>query len=106
MYFLSSVKNVNFLIILNQSNIMLSSHNYLSSEAEASFGLHHLLHNMALDTSSIDVFIDHTVLQMDIIYRQTDQRQLIGEGEEAKSVICGPSGCQYTHLHAIGLNSV
>lgn len=61
---------------------------YLSSEAEATSGGHHLLQDMALDSSSADVFVDDAVLQMDIIYGHADQRQLAGEGRFAQQVVC------------------
>lgn len=44
---------------------------------------------MALDACSTDIFIDHTMLQMDVIYRHADQRQLVGEGKSAQPVVCG-----------------
>lgn len=74
---------------LRSWNFTSFSYNYLSSEAEAAFGLHHLLQNVALDASSADIFIDHAVLQMDVVYRHADQRQLIGEGKSAQPVVCG-----------------
>lgn len=44
---------------------------------------------MALDARSTDIFIDHAVLQMDVIDRHADQRQLVGEGKSAQPVVCG-----------------
>lgn len=51
-----------------------SSHNYLCSEAEAALWRHHLFQDMALDAGSADIFIDHTMLQMDVIYCHTNPR--------------------------------
>lgn len=75
---------------------------YLSSEAEAAFGLHHLLQNVALDACSTDILIDNAVLQMDVIYRHADQRPIIGEGKSAQSVVCGElSPVSVCTLHAL-----
>jgi len=62
---------------------------YLGSEAEAAFGLHHLLQDVALNAGRADVLVDDAVLQVDVIYCHADQWQLIGEGESAQPVVCG-----------------
>lgn len=61
---------------------------YLSSEAEATSGGHHLLQDVAPDSSSADVFVDDAVLQMDVVYGHAHQRQLAGEGRFAQQVVC------------------
>lgn len=70
-------------------NVTPFSRNYLSSEAEAAFGLHHLLQDVALDSSGADVFIDDAVLQVNIIDRHADQRQVVAEGQSVQPVVCG-----------------
>lgn len=66
----------------------LSLHNYLSGQAEAAFGLYDLFQDVALDASGAHVFVDHSVLQVDVVNCQTDQSQVIGEGKSAEPVIC------------------
>lgn len=64
------------------------SHNHLSSEAEATLWGHHLFQDVALDAGSTDIFIDYTVLQVDVIYRHANQRQFTGEGKSSQQVVC------------------
>lgn len=62
---------------------------------------------MALNASSADVFVDDTMLQMDVIDCHTDQRQLIREGESAQPVVCGAYFSSIMHtFHAISSNCV
>lgn len=61
---------------------------HLGSETEAAFGLHHLLHHVALDPRRADVLVDNAVLQVHVVHRHADQRQLVGEGESAQPVVC------------------
>lgn len=72
-----------------RSSVSVSDFTYLSCEAEAAFRLHHLLQNMALDAGGADVFIDDTVLQVDVVYRHADMRKILREGEPAQTEICG-----------------
>lgn len=44
---------------------------YLGSEAEEAFGLHHLLHDIALGACCAVVFVDNPVLEVDIVHCQT-----------------------------------
>lgn len=61
---------------------------YFSGEAEAAFGLHYLLQDVALDASSAHVFVYHAMLQVDVINGQADQRQ-IRQGKSAQHAVCG-----------------
>lgn len=45
---------------------------YLSSEAEESLGFDHLFQHVTLDASCAVILIHHSVLQVDVIYCQTD----------------------------------
>lgn len=53
---------------------------YLGRETEAAFGRYHLLQDVALDSSSTNIFIDYTMLLMDVIDCHANHRQLTGEG--------------------------
>ena len=44
---------------------------YLSSETEESLWFHHLFQHVTLDTSCTVILIHHSVLQVDVVYRQT-----------------------------------
>lgn len=68
---------------------------YLGRETEAALGGHHLLQDVALDSSSADIFIDHTVLQMDVIDRHANQRQITGQGRSAQQVVCQEQNYYY-----------
>lgn len=61
---------------------------HLGRETEAAFGLHHLLHHVALDARRAHVLVDNAVLQVHVVHRHADQRQLVGEGESAQPVVC------------------
>lgn len=49
----------------------LSSTTYLSSEAEEPLWFNHLFQNVTLDASCAVVLVHHSVLQLDVVHRQT-----------------------------------
>ena len=61
---------------------------HLGGEAEAALGLHHLLQHVALDASGADVLVDHALLQVHVVHRQTHQGQPLGHGHMAQAVVC------------------
>lgn len=77
-----------------------ASAQYLGAEAEAAFGLHHLLQDVALDAGSADVFIDHAVLQVHVVHSQADQRQVSREREPGQPVVC-TGQCSLVSTHSV-----